>query len=346
MVLEESLLFINDADADQFIRFLKGKNCRAQKRHEGHVVEDILMVGSLGNLIAMLEGEITADPELYCRSQDNDEHLLLRTLMEQLEKEEMTNDVMIPLMLENAKQTRDYIADVNNRFNEGDVFSAPGFPADFTGDKHSLEQMLEEKSRDDLESNLDELFSLITHLKVMVENNLVKGGPDGFVLLKKMNPDDVSIEYPVTDLELINIEAQETHHLSLIRKISLSTRTLVSTDPYLYYACTGEELLDAISSLRVDEESLDHLLFNFYYKGIVVNQIIDLIGGEGKISLSAIIEQAEILINRVMRDLEKDQNELESFTLISPEFVTGLINDLRKVVVIRGNDTKIRLSMS
>lgn len=343
MVLEESLLFIDDADADQFIKFLRGKDCRAQKRHEGHVVEDILMRGSVGTMIAMLEGEIAADPEFYCRSPDHDEHLLFRTLMGQLEKEEMTNDVMLPLMLKNAKQTRDYIADVNNRFNEGDVFSAPGFPADCTGDRDSLKQMLEEKSRDDMESNLDELFSLITHLKVMVENNLIKSDPDGFVLLRKMNPDDVSIEYPVTDLELIEVEALEAHHLSLIRKISLSTRTLVSTDPYLYYACTGEELLDAISTLRVDEESFDHLLFNFYYKGIVVNQIIDLIAAEGKTSLSAIIEQAETLTNRVMKDLEKDQDELASFTQVSPEFVTGLINDLRKAGVIKGNDTKIRL---
>ncbi|ACL15502.1 hypothetical protein Mpal_0109 [Methanosphaerula palustris E1-9c] len=247
-MLEESLLFIDDVEADQFIRFMKSKDCRTQKRREGHVVEDILMRGSVGNLIAMLEEMIAADPESYGESTENDKLLLFQTLMEPIE-EEMTSEVMIPLMLAETRLARDYIADVNTRFNEGDVFATSEFSIGAELDRPSLERMVEGKSRDEQISSLGELLFLALHLKIMKQNNLIQEGPDGVILRQKMNPDDVSIEYRVTDLARIDIEVQNAHHLSLVKRVSFTSKTRVLIDPSLYCICSDDELLDAIAPL-------------------------------------------------------------------------------------------------
>ncbi|ACL15503.1 hypothetical protein [Methanosphaerula palustris] len=41
---------------------------------------------------------------------------------------------------------------------------------------------------------------------------------------------------------------------------------------------------------------------------------------------------------------DTSENQFKPIAQIIPEFVTGLVADLRKVGVIRGNDTKIQLS--
>ncbi|MDP2795970.1 MAG: hypothetical protein Q8N94_00480 [Methanoregula sp.] len=99
-----------------------------------------------------------------------------------------------------------------------------------------------------------------------------------------------------------------------------------------------KEVTDVLDDLEVDEFSDDELRHNLSLKGLAIESVLGAIKTAGRISLTDLIRD----MKEVTPDMIDDEHQVvEHFT---PEFITGIISDLRKMGIIEGNDRKMRVA--
>lgn len=315
MVLEETLIFQNDADADLFIRFLKKKGSRAIRKVESHPFEEMVVRGSICDLIALLDGVVAADPDIRA-------------------------DFEIPLILSNMRQTREYIAELMAQFGEGEMIPAARLRSDRMEEKE--EKVMEEEAALEEISEPDLALAVINAIGILEKHHLISWSQAGCTLVKRADPDTLSVCYQVDDLTPFTGDLLNEHRLALIPKVTMDTCILVSTEPSLYRTCTFDEVREVLDDLKVEEESLERFFWNFAYKSFAVEQLLDLVAKEGRISLSALIER---VASQEMELAEDDDDQEEPILLtLTPAFITALVHDLRKATILEGTEQKIRLA--
>lgn len=338
MVLEETLIFHNDTDADQFIRFLKKKGCRMVRKVECSVQEETVVRGSIRDLIEMLEGVVAADPEVYGESLPEAEYRLIMSLLMGISTDGLTHDLEIPLILSNVRETWQFITEAMARFSPGEMIPDVHLPADFN---EVIQSRMEDEIPLEEMSKLNHTLAAINNILIMEKNGLLERGPAGCTLVKRMDPGDLQVEYRVVDPAPFTADQLMEHHLTLPMEVTLDTSIQVSTDSSLYLTSTFDEIYEVLADLTLDMDSFEELFWNFKYKSYAVEQVLDLIAEEGKVSLADIIRQRASL---QMECVEDDDDLLEPTILtLSPAFITALVGDLRKAAVIEGNDQKIRI---
>ena len=102
MVLEESLLFANEEDADAFIRFLREKRCRVQKITDSYIFNETMMSGPIKGIIRIFEGSNT-DPRKLQEGNGNPVNLHTTAT------------------LANLNAIHSFISKVMDKFNPGDI---------------------------------------------------------------------------------------------------------------------------------------------------------------------------------------------------------------------------------
>jgi hypothetical protein len=340
MVLEETLIFHNDTDADPYIRFLKKKGCRMVRKVESSVHEETVVRGSIRDLIEMLEGVVAADPEVYGESLPEAEYGQIMSLLMRISTEGMTHDLEIPLILSNVRETWQFVTEAMARFSLGEMIPDDHLPADFN--EVLLKCRMEDQIPLEEMSKLNHTLAAINNILIMEKNGLLERGPAGCTLVKRMDPGDLLVEYRVVDPAPFTADQLMEHHLTLPMEVTLDTSIRVSTDSSLYLTSTFDEIDAVLADLMLDLDSFEDLCWNFKYKSYAVEQILDLIAEEGKVSLADIIRQMASL---QMGWVEDDDDLLEPTILtLSPAFITALVGDLRKAAVIEGNDQKIRIA--
>ena len=336
MVLEETLLFDDEEDADVFIRFLREKNCRAQKKIESSIYETTEMVGTTGNLIRLIETKI----ELEVREREKDP----------VEREGSTPDSgksAYPAdrmesfaesnakMLAGLKSIRDYTGDIMTRFNCGDIIFTD---EDLKTSKENMRAGFEDESREGLVGLFRDEFHLQMNLLTLEDNGVVETRPEGICLIKKIDPNDILVERRPWETDEVDRETQKQYGIFLRLHIDFGTATRVIIDPRIHFACKLKEVEEILSDLEVDEFSEEELQRNLAFKGLAIRSILKVIETAGKISLPDLIQNLKDVTPGLVDD---DHQVVEHF---SPEFVPEMINDLRKIGAVVGNDRKMRVA--
>lgn len=333
MVLEEALLFFNEDDADIFIKFLRGKNCRVQKITESAICDDTLMTGTIGTFIRLIEMKrernlpktgqdpvksegSTPGPDGSAPA-DKDARFVLAT-----EK-----------MLENLKFIRDNVGNIMARFNPGDIIC--------TGDDlNRVKELLLDRFNDDQHEGLagTALDAIMMHdcLYIMKENGVAKTTPDGTILVKKINPDELSIERRAWGRDEVDPETLNKYGIFLKYHVYFETATRVIIDPRIHFTCTVDEVVEALDDLETDMDSEEELVDNLSLKGFAIESILKVIETSGRISLPDLILRMEEITPGII------DNDYRLVIHATPVFITGIINDLRKIGAVQGNDRKIR----
>jgi hypothetical protein len=126
MVLEESLLFYQENDADTFIRFLREKNCRALKLVESNVNEETVMNGTIGNLIRVIENAMIWQKPEPSQSPVKEEPPAPEPAEISAPPGKRADFATTHArMLSHLKFSRDHIGGIMERFNPGDVVYSP-----------------------------------------------------------------------------------------------------------------------------------------------------------------------------------------------------------------------------
>jgi hypothetical protein len=333
MVLEENLLFYDEEDADMFIEFLLGKNCRVQKMTEGSIYEETLMKGRIGDLITIVKtvlkdakpgpfqnppGSESPGPEFDDPSGPADSE---------------TWRFLHAKMLDNMESIRDRIREMTAQLNPGDILVS-------ADELKQMKQRVLDCFENDPEVDKVELLIheilLQDCLQIMEENGMAETGTEGMVLLKKTGADDLIIERRAWDPDEVDPDILKSHNISLDHHIDFGTTIRVLISPRIHFNCEQKEIVSVLDDLEVDDDRVEVLVRNMYRKSFVIDAVLDKIETAGRISLTDLIREMKSVPSTIA------QEDCQLFLDSSEEFITCLVNDLRKAGVIEGNDRKIR----
>ena len=335
MVLEESLLFYREKDADTFIKFLREKNYRAQKSVESNIHEETVMHGTLANLILVIENamiwRIPEHPELPVREEPP---APMPGEISSPSDKRANFAVSNARMLSNLQFCRDYLTSIMERFNPGEVVYTPDHLDNI---KESLKAGAEERSDDELDRMLTQSIRIYDCVSILEDNAVVESRSEGMVLLKKVDPDDLTVERRAWNPDEIDGETLKKFDITLAHNIYYDTATRVTIDPGIHFNCVLKDVETVLEELEVDDDSAEKLLDNLYIKAPALDRVLNLIETSGKISLPDLVREME------SATLDEAGAKIRIVLNSSPEFVSSMVNDLRKLGIVEGNDRKIRV---
>jgi len=336
MVLEETLLFCDESDADIFIRFLLQKKCRAQKKHESSIYEEAEMFGTIGNFIRLIETKM--ESEVQEKQKDP------------IGQEGSTSDPVTPgypvarkvsfaesnaKMLAHLKSIHEYVGGIMAQFNPGDIIFSDD---ELKKMKDLMCSCFDNVVGDDLEKIFLEKMTIRGNQMTLEDNGVVETRPEGICLIKKIDPDDLIVERRSWRQDEVDREMLKQYGIALKLHIDFQTETRVIIDPRIHFTCKLNEVEEVLEDLEADECSEDELRRNLVLKGLAIESILTAIETAGRISLTDLIRD----MKKITPDIIDDGRQVvEHF---SPEFITGIISDLRKIGFIEGNDRKMRVA--
>lgn len=321
MVLEEYLLFYDEDDADTFVKYLHGKNCRVQKMTESEITDDTLIVGKLGNMIQVAEklGESGESGHHTCECGDDDCSGHGSPFNE---------------IRENLVAIKGRIEEILKKTQPGEMIYSR---TDREQKKNEIIACMENGSDEEQMALIGTEYLFLDSLQVLQDNDLAEETPEGIVLLKAATPDEMIVERSVEDSDEIDQELLKSFEITLTHRITFDTSVRVTTEPRLYFTCQPEDLEKVLIDLDVDEATLEMFLHNQYLKSLAIENVMKTIEARGKMALPELIAAVE------SAEAESGEEETPIGLTFSPSFITSLVNDLRKVGALEGNDRKIRV---
>jgi hypothetical protein len=174
-------------------------------------------------------------------------------------------------------------------------------------------------------------------VSILEDNAVVETLPEGMVLLRKVDPGDLTVERRAWDPDEIDIETLKKFNITLTHHIYYYTATRVTIDPRIHFNCVLKDVETVLEGLEVDDDSAEKLLEDLCLKAPALDRVLNLIETAGKISLPDLVREME---SATLEEADADiRIVLNSF----PGFVRSMVNDLRKLGIIEGNDRKIRV---
>lgn len=175
-----------------------------------------------------------------------------------------------------------------------------------------------------------------TLTRILELNNLLDIDNDGIILASTVSPDDAILS--VFGDEIPPLSEESLKKWAIIR--SLEARDILSyivtTSPDVVFLENLKELEDFFVRIEYDE---DNLLFfaNLQVKQVLVAEIISMVQKEGKASKDELI--AEFLHRQIPID-----DECISIGLhLSPRYIEGVLDDLKKTGILKGKDSKLKV---
>lgn len=315
-VPEEHLLVYDEDDADTFVKYLHGKNCRVQKITESAIADDTLFVGKLGNMIRFAE-----KPD----EPGNAEHASCDCGHDECSG----HDSHCHEIHENLTAVRGRIEEILGNSRPGDVIYSRN---DREQKKKEVAACRQNGSEEEQMALIGAEYLFLDSLQVLQDNDLAEKTPEGVVLRKIAAPDEMIVERRAGDPDAIDPEHLKSHEITLTRRITFDTSVRVATEPRLYFTCQPEELEKVLLDRDIDEATLETFLHNQYLKSLAIENVMKTIEATGKMALPDLIAAAE------SGTAESGEEELPLSLTFSPAFVTGLVNDLRKIGALEGND--------
>ena len=315
MVLEETLVFDTADDADKFVSFLRGHEVHVQKVTGSYFFDETMMEGPIKNLIEVYSGAVAPVDDLS-------------------EERRKTRDAANSFLTAHLTSIRDYVGEVMGRYQEGDLV----VPRDeIEKNKAALKEEALEKS-EDLKDTLLSRIPIEDALIAMENAGIVKTEPDGIRLVKKIDPDALPLQRRLMEPDYYDVSTLKAKNLTVNHLFYFETETRLFIDPRIHIALEPEVVREALIDLEVDEESADELLMNMATKQVSITCIMDAISRSGRISLPDLIT----IVDAVSVPLKDSESLLTAY--ITPSYATSIVNDLRKLGLVEGNDRKLRVA--
>jgi hypothetical protein len=341
MVLEESLDFNHDDDADVFIRFLKSKGCPATKMRRDIYSKHFVIRGEIGNMIAMLE-EIAREEKSVSAEPPMDVDSLARHLSNPVvsSSEKYLNAPLIKSSI-NAynlgilTEKRDFVADIMARYTVGEKIAS-------SEEVHAIYSPMADAIRNDPDKEFPEesrqALMLFGKYAWMKENGLISIEQSGVTLLKKSDPETIPSIQAVPTQDMYDGSMLDKHHVCLYRSIFFKISTRVALDPRVHFVFSPKDLGEALVGLAADEKSMERLLINMIFKQYLIGRITGIVRNAKTISREGIL--LEMRTERIENDWRDCPTEISA----SPDFVSGIITHMRKAGILAGSNEKIRLA--
>jgi len=331
MVLEESLLFNSEKDANEFIKHLKKKGCTATKKFELKTKDEVVVEGPIDELIDVFEEIVGEEGE----SEPEDDLDILRTILkytaEDSDEEVLRSEI---LQLKNLKSGRDLVAGIMEKHNVGDIILSK---ESFDGMQKEMTDGVQSGNEKKMASMILKQMPLISHLALLWENDLIKTDPAGLILAKKVGMNEIITERRVLDPEQFSELLTDDSNLTLTKNYDYILNTRVIVDSSIFFCYEPDELDEMLVDLDCDRKSLYSFMNNVFYKWIVSAEILKILKAAGKVSL----KDLTIALDDFAPPFDDDEYEVSAH--VPPDVVQEIVNDMRKARIINGTDAGLRL---
>ncbi|MCX6698121.1 MAG: hypothetical protein NTV84_11370, partial [Methanoregula sp.] len=269
MVLEESLLFNSEKDANEF------KGCTATKKFELKTKEEVVVEGPIDDLIDVFEEIVGEERE----SEPEDDLDILRTILkytvEDSDEEVLRSEI---LQLKNLKSGRDLVAGIMEKHNVGDIILSK---ESFDGMQKELTEGVQSGNEKKMASMILKQMPLISHLALLWENDLIKTDPAGLILAKKVGMNEIITERRVLDPEQFSELLTDDSNLTLTKNYDYILNTRVIIDQSIFFPYAPDDFDEMIVDLDCDRMSLYSFMNNVFYKEIVSGEILKILKAAG-----------------------------------------------------------------
>lgn len=314
MILEETLVFGSEEDADGFCAFARENGFFVKKSFRGVAFTEDIVTCSLQGFInwfsEMIEGNSEEDGPYSAQE--------IGVFQRQVNLLTRTRTKLDEILT--GKEIGDFI---------------------YSGDavQKAILSLLTLPQKDaEALCDLPEMNDVWIPIEVMLKDNqVVVESRNGYCLCKKIDPGDLL--YQITPASYADAfrQAGQSHGATFSANYSLDSECVVTAGPGIYLLDDGNAIFDLLDTLAVDCVSLDLLYENYTAKRQIILSLIDLFSRKNALSLPEISRQM------VTFRSSSDTPDPGFGIHLSPIMVKLIVTELVKAKILTGSEKKIRI---
>lgn len=304
MTLEEKITFYSREDAAEFQKYLKEKDCSARISVEHEFSGTPYFEGTIALFLALID-------KITTREEDRE---LAETRADLLGREQTLTEFFATHKV-------------------GDVLS-DATPAQLLAQLESIEA----DNNDDIQKTATEKFvNSLMILGTLEDNELltVSAGAAEYTLTSVKEPREMRVMYAYTDLGGIAPEDLDGSGITSHIRTSSTTGYVVTTGAEIVLTEGIDDLGDFLDHLDVDDDEAGRFVDAIFFKQALIAKIHELVAGgtTSEAELLAAFDAPAFPLG--------ETDDVISFDL-SADYLSGVVNDLRKQGFIKGRDGKIK----
>ncbi|HJJ36256.1 MAG TPA: hypothetical protein O0X27_03655 [Methanocorpusculum sp.] len=308
MTLEEKISFYSRESASEFQKYLRSKECGSHISLEHSFTGEPFFEGTIPqflNLIEILEKRDEADGE-------TDDELA-----------QTKNDLI---------ERQNHLTEFFAAHKKGDILQN-ATPTQMMTQVQSIEAESDDAFRKDA---TDKFVLQMMILATLEDNDLLTESDNGkdYVLTNILDANELRIMYAYTDFPAVTSEDLQNCGLASHIRTSSVTDYVVTVGSEILFT-EPDDLADFLDDADIDEEESAKFIDAIFFKQAFVGKIHDLIEA-GNSSEEKLLEA----LSAPAFPLE-GSNDVISFD-ISPEYLTAVLSDMRKLGIITGKDGKLK----
>ncbi len=305
MTLEEKITFYSREDASAFQKYLREKGCPSRISVEHNFSGTPYFEGSIASFLQLID-------KINAREEDTD--------LDDLKKD----------LLAREKSLTEFFAS----HKAGDILS-DATPSQLLAQVESIDAM-----GDEIQKQATEKFvNLLMILGTLEDNDLLKNleEKDSYTLLGTKVAKELSVMYPYTDFNGVTEEDLKDSGITTHIRTSSTTESILNTGAELLFASDLDDMADVLDQMDVDDDEAGRFIDAIFFKQALIAKINELVasGKQSEADLLAALDAPSFPL--------EETNDVISFD-ISPEYLSGVISDLKKQGVLSGKDGKIKTS--
>ncbi len=304
MTLEEKITFYSREDAAEFQKYLKEKDCSARISVEHLFSGTPYFEGTIAAFAALID-TITA------REEDS-------------ELSEIKTD-----LLSREKTLTEFFTG----HKVGDILT-DATPSQMLAQLETIEA----NGNEDIQKTATEKFvNSLMILGTLEDNELLSvcGETPEYTLTGVKDPKEMRVMYAYTDLGGISPEDLDGSGITSHVRTSSTTGYVVTTGPEIVLTSGIDDLGDFLDHLDVDDDEAGRFVDAIFFKQALIAKIHELVSG-GITTEEALLKAFDAPAFPL-----GDTEDVISFDL-SADYLSGVLNDLRKQGFIKGRDGKIK----
>lgn len=305
MTLEEKITFYSREDASAFQKYLREKGCPSRISVEHNFSGTPYFEGSIASFLQLID-------KINAREEDTD--------LDDLKKD----------LLVREKSLTEFFAS----HKAGDILS-DATPSQLLAQVESIDAM-----GDEIQKQATEKFvNLLMILGTLEDNNLLKNSEekDSYTLLGTKTAKELRVMYAYTDFNGVTEEDLKNSGITTHIRTSSTTESILNTGAELLFASDLDDMADVLDQMDVDDDEAGRFIDAIFFKQVLIAKIKELVisGKQSEADLLTALDAPSFPL--------EETNDVISFD-ISPEYLSGVISDLKKQGVLSGKDGKIKTS--
>mgnify|MGYP001171392883 FL=1 len=326
-MLGHTFPFYSQEEAEQFVKYLRKNGVSSRIESASDSSFRFLVSGTYDNLVSYFT---YCQKELQNELEDNNRR-------KEDDKQEDLDDESVDNWMNEIEQELHQVEEILAQLSLERNYSLQNLEGKSVGDvvyKRKPHQVLNEE---EITSALEELVRYTVLL-----NNKVVDYQDGKLVFQKIIPADELIYVCSPPVILLpKDEELESFNITKIHKITLLSRYLVHAGAELIFRISLDELREELGKYDMSEEDFVQIIKSVLSKRSVVDYFIYLINRTKAETIDDLIRAKDEIPDKEIDGPRK----LERFDIPSDEYVRLVVEDLKKLDIIRLKGNKIKLNL-